>query len=280
MMPAVAPHASPALRADERPKRQHEADHVRHHGNLRHTRAQGNRARRARPHERDQHHRGPDEGSYHVEPGLGLGHRRLSIIAVATGQQPIFNEDGSVAVIFNGEIYNFQELIPELSALGHVFRTRSDTEVIVHAWEAWGEACVERLRGMFAFALWDRNTETLFLARDRLGVKPLFYALLPDGKLIFGSELKSLVAHGGFSRELDPCAVEEYFALGYIPEPRTIFAAVAKLPPGHTLAVRARRRGRGAKGILGRPLHAGQPLPRRTRARNSSNGCGNRCGCG
>jgi asparagine synthase (glutamine-hydrolysing) len=191
-----------------------------------------------------QHHRGPDEGSYHVEPGLGLGHRRLSIIAVATGQQPIFNEDGSVAVIFNGEIYNFQELIPELSALGHVFRTRSDTEVIVHAWEAWGEACVERLRGMFAFALWDRNSETLFLARDRLGVKPLHYALLPDGKLIFGSELKSLLAHGGFSRELDPCAVEEYFALGYVPEPRTIFASVAKLPPGHTLAVR--RGGRGA----------------------------------
>ena len=185
-----------------------------------------------------QHHRGPDEGSYHVEPGLGLGHRRLSIIAVATGQQPIFNEDGSVAVIFNGEIYNFQELIPELQALGHVFRTRSDTEVIVHAWEAWGEACVERLRGMFAFALWDRNTETLFLARDRLGVKPLHYALLPDGKLIFGSELKSLLAHGGFSRELDTCAVEEYFALGYVPEPRTIFASVAKLPPGHTLAVR------------------------------------------
>ena len=185
-----------------------------------------------------QHHRGPDEGDYHVEPGLGFGHRRLSIIAVATGQQPLFNEDGSVAVIYNGEIYNFQELIPELTALGHVFRTRSDTEVIVHAWEAWGEACVERLRGMFAFALWDRNRETLFLARDRLGVKPLYYALLPDGKLIFGSELKSLLAHGRFSRELDPFAIEEYFALGYVPEPRTIFAGIAKLPPAHTLTVR------------------------------------------
>jgi asparagine synthase (glutamine-hydrolysing) len=145
-----------------------------------------------------QHHRGPDEGSYHVEPGLGFGHRRLSIIDIATGQQPLFNEDGSVAVIFNGEIYNFQELIPELTALGHVFRTKSDTEVIVHAWEAWGPSCVERFRGMFAFALWDRNQETLFLARDRLGVKPLHYALLPDGKLIFGSELKSLLVHGGF----------------------------------------------------------------------------------
>ena len=164
-----------------------------------------------------QHHRGPDEGSYHIEPGLGLGHRRLSIIDVATGQQPIFNEDGSVVIIYNGEIYNYQELIPELVALGHVFRTKSDTEVIVHAWEAWGEACVERFRGMFTFALWDRNRETLFLARDRLGVKPLFYAFLPDGKFIFGSELKSLLAHGGLARDLDPQAVEEYFALGTFP---------------------------------------------------------------
>jgi len=104
-----------------------------------------------------QHHRGPDEGSVHVEPGLGLAHRRLSIIDVSTGQQPLFNEDGSVVVVFNGEIYNYQSLIPELQALGHVFRTRSDTEVIVHAWEAWGTRCVQRFRGMFAFALWDRN---------------------------------------------------------------------------------------------------------------------------
>jgi asparagine synthase (glutamine-hydrolysing) len=102
-------------------------------------------------------HRGPDEGSLHLEPGVGLGHRRLSIIDVATGQQPLFNEDGSVVVVFNGEIYNYQELIPELQALGHVFHTKSDTECIVHAWEQWGEACVQRFRGMFAFALWDRN---------------------------------------------------------------------------------------------------------------------------
>jgi len=185
-----------------------------------------------------QRHRGPDEGSYHIEPGVGLGHRRLSIIDVATGQQPLWNEDGSVGVVYNGEIYNFQELIPELVALGHVFHTRSDTEVIVHGWEAWGEACVERFRGMFAFALWDRNRETLFLARDRLGVKPLFYAYLPDGKFIFGSELKSLLAHGGLPRDLDPHAVEEYFALGYVPEPRTIFSGAAKLPPAHTLTLR------------------------------------------
>ena len=184
------------------------------------------------------HHRGPDEGAVHVEPGVGLGHRRLSIIDVATGQQPLWNEDGTVGIIYNGEIYNYKDLIAELTTLGHVFRTRSDTEVVVHAWEAWGAACVERFRGMFAFALWDRNRETLFLARDRLGVKPLFYALLPDGFLLFGSELKALLAHGGLSRDVDPCAVEEYFALGYVAEPRTIFTSALKLPPAHTLSVR------------------------------------------
>ncbi len=186
-----------------------------------------------------QHHRGPDEGSLHLEPGVGLGHRRLSIIDVATGQQPLFNEDGTVAIVFNGEIYNYQELMPELQALGHVFHTKSDTEVIVHAWEAWGEACVHRLRGMFAFVLWDRNRKTLFMARDRLGVKPLHYALLDDGMLLFGSELKSLLAYrgaqGGLQRDVDPLAIEEYFALGYVAEPRTIFRQARKLEPGHTL---------------------------------------------
>ena len=184
-----------------------------------------------------QHHRGPVEGGVHVEPGVGLGHRRLSIIDLATGQQPLYNEDGSVCVVFNGEIYNFQELIPELQSLGHVFHTRSDTEVIVHAWEAWGERCVERFRGMFAFALWDRTRECLFLARDRLGVKPLHYALLDDGTLLFGSELKSLLAHGGLRREIDPLAVEEYFALGYVAEPRCIFTQARKLPPATTLLI-------------------------------------------
>jgi asparagine synthase (glutamine-hydrolysing) len=188
-----------------------------------------------------QHHRGPDEGGYHVEPGVGLGHRRLSIIDVSTGQQPLYNEDGSVVVIFNGQIYNYRELIPELLALGHVFRTKSDTEVIVHAWESWGEACVDRFRGMFAFALWDRAQETLFLARDRLGVKPLHYALLPDGRLIFGSELKSLLAHGELSRDIDPRAVEEYFALGYVADPRTIFRMARKLPAAHTLTIKRGR---------------------------------------
>lgn len=183
-------------------------------------------------------HRGPDEGSLHLEPGVGLGHRRLSIIDVATGQQPLFNEDGSVVVVFNGEIYNYQQLIPELQALGHVFRTKSDTEVIVHAWEAWGEGCVTRFRGMFAFALWDRGRQTFFLARDRLGVKPMHYALLDDGLLLFGSELKSLLAHGALRREIDPLAVEEYFALGYVAEPRTVFKQARKLEPGHTLTIR------------------------------------------
>ena len=185
-----------------------------------------------------QHHRGPDECGLHVEPGLGLGHRRLSIIDLSTGQQPLYNEDGSVVVVYNGEIYNYQELIPELAQLGHVFRTRSDTEVIVHAWEQWGEDCVRRFRGMFAFALWDRNRDTLFLARDRLGVKPLHYALLPSGFLVFGSELKSIAAHPEFRRELDPYAIEEYFALGYVPEPRTAFVGAHKLPPASTLTIR------------------------------------------
>ena len=193
-----------------------------------------------------QFHRGPDEFGLHLEPGVGLGHRRLSIIDLSTGQQPLYNEDRSVVVVFNGEIYNYLELVPELQALGHVFRTRSDTEVIVHAWEAWGESCVERFRGMFAFAISDRNRETLFLARDRLGVKPLYYAMLDDGRLIFGSELKSLLVHPCLKRDIDPAAVEDYFAYGYVPEPRTIFRGARKLPPGCTLALR-----RG--GALGEP---------------------------
>ncbi len=185
-----------------------------------------------------QAHRGPDEAGLHLEPGVALGHRRLSIIDLATGQQPLANEDGSVIVVFNGEIYNFQELVPELQALGHVFRTRSDTEVIVHAWEAWGQDCVQRFRGMFAFALWDRNRQSLFLARDRMGVKPLHYALLDDGTFIFGSELKVVTAHPGFSRNIDPFAVEEFFALGYVAEPRSIYRGAWKLPPGHTLTLK------------------------------------------
>jgi len=188
-------------------------------------------------------HRGPDEGSLHIEPGLGLGHRRLSVIDIATGQQPLFNEDGSVGVVFNGEIYNYRALMAELQAAGHVFKTKSDTEVIVHAWEQWGADCVQRFRGMFAFGLWDRNQQIFFLARDRLGVKPMYYALLGDGMLLFGSELKSVLAYrgpqgSGLQRDIDPLALEEYFALGYVAEPRTIFKGALKLEPGHTLAIR------------------------------------------
>src|SRR3569623_1054569 len=185
-----------------------------------------------------QFHRGPDEGGIHVEPGVGFGHRRLSIIDLSSGQQPLFNVDGLVVVVFNGEIYNYQELMAELIAAGHTFRTRSDTEVIVLAWEQWGEACVERMRGMFAFAIWDRNRKTLFLARDRLGVKPLYYALLPDGHLIFSSELKALMTDARLTRHVDPHSVEDYFAYGYVPEPKTIYTSARKLPPAHTLTLR------------------------------------------
>jgi len=185
-----------------------------------------------------QFHRGPDEGGLHVEPGVGLGHRRLSIIDLAAGQQPLFNEDKSVVVVYNGEIYNFPELAQELKSLGHIFRTHCDTEVIVHAWEQWGQKCVDRFRGMFAFALWDRNRQELFIARDRLGIKPLFYAELSDGQFIFASELKAITCHPDFHRDMDPYAIEEYFAFGYIPEPRTIYKQAKKLPPGHTLTLK------------------------------------------
>ncbi len=185
-----------------------------------------------------QFHRGPDEGGQHAEPGIGLAHRRLSIIDLSSGHQPLFNEDNSVVVVFNGEIYNFQALAKELTALGHIFRTHSDTEVIVHGWEQWGEDCVKRFRGMFAFALWDRNRQTFFMARDRLGIKPMYYAYLPDGKLIFSSELKALWVHPNLSREIDPRAVEDYFAYGYVPEPKTILRHAFKLSPGYTLTVR------------------------------------------
>ncbi|MCW8889423.1 MAG: amidotransferase 1, exosortase A system-associated [Sedimenticola sp.] len=185
-----------------------------------------------------QHHRGPDEGGLHLEPGLGFGHRRLSIIDLSSGKQPLFNEDGSVVVTYNGEIYNFEVLADELKSKGHVFKTHCDTEVIVHAWEEWGESCVTRFHGMFAFAIWDRNKKTLFLARDRLGKKPLHYAELSSGEFIFASELKALYAHPSLHKEIDHRSVEDYFALGYIPDPRTIFKNVYKLPPAHTLLIR------------------------------------------
>ncbi len=185
-------------------------------------------------------HRGPDGEGFFFGPGVALGHRRLAIIDVAGGQQPMFNENESVALIFNGQIYNYQVLREELAAAGHRFRTRSDTEVIVHAWEEWGASCVKHLRGMFAFALYDGGRDVLFLARDRLGKKPLYYALLRNGNFIFGSELKALLVHPLAEKRLDPISVDGYFAFGYVPEPRTIYRGILKLPAAHTLELHRR----------------------------------------
>ena len=192
-------------------------------------------------------HRGPDGEGYHFEPGVALGHRRLAIIDLEGGKQPIFNEDDSVAVTYNGEIYNFQGLQEELEACGHVFRTRCDTEVIVHAWEEWGEDCVKRFNGMFAFAIWDRNRQCLFLARDRLGIKPLYYGVSGEGRLLFGSELKALLKDPSLPRDLRADAVEDYFTFGYVPDPKVIIEGVWKLPPGHTLLVKRGERLRDSR---------------------------------
>ena len=180
-------------------------------------------------------HRGPDGDGFYVADGIGLGHRRLSIIDVSGGHQPLFNEDHSVVVVYNGEIYNFKELAQQLRARGHQFRTMCDTEVVVHAWEEWGPDCVTHFRGMFAFALWDSKSETLFLGRDRLGIKPLYYATLADGRLIFGSEMKALFCSSALERCFDFEAIEDYFAFGYVPDPKSIYRSVRKLPPGHVL---------------------------------------------
>ncbi len=180
-------------------------------------------------------YRGPDEQGTVVAGRAALGMRRLSIIDIKTGQQPIFTEDGNLAIVFNGEIYNFQELKRELSSLGHSFKTNSDTEVIVHAYEEYGEKCLDKLRGMFSFAIWDLRSESLFIARDRIGKKPLFYTLTDDGEFIFGSELKTLFVHGGFEKKVDPAALDAYLSFGYVPEEFCIIDNVKKLPPGFFL---------------------------------------------
>ena len=180
-------------------------------------------------------HRGPDAAGYHIAPGVGLGHRRLSIIDLSTGDQPLANEDGTVWTVFNGEIYNFAEVRRELIAHGHQFRTGSDTEVIVHGYEQWGARCVEKFRGMFAFAVWDARARRLLLARDRVGVKPLYYAELPGKGIVFGSELKSLLEDPDVPREWRPDAIDAYLTLLYIPAPATIYRGIHKLEPGHVL---------------------------------------------
>src|SRR5215470_6477301 len=181
-------------------------------------------------------HRGPDGAGYFVDKHIGLGHRRLSIIDVAGGQQPIFNADRTKVIVFNGEIYNYRPLRDALLQKGHHFQTQSDTEVILHLYEEVGEACVEQLRGMFAFAIWDQCDRKLLLARDRLGIKPLYYTL-HDGRCVFGSEMKALIRDPAVPRELDIQALDYYFSLLYIPAPHTIFRHICKLPPAHTLTV-------------------------------------------
>ena len=181
-------------------------------------------------------HRGPDADGQHVEKGVGLGMTRLAIIDLVTGQQPMASADGRRHVVFNGEIYNFRDLRARLEAAGRPFTTRSDTEVILAAYERFGDACVEHLRGMFAFALWDGHRRRLLIARDRLGKKPLYY-WQGDGLVLFASEIKALLCHPAVSRSVDWDALHHYLAFGYTPADRSMFAGIAKLPPGHLLHV-------------------------------------------
>ncbi|MGQ9687995.1 MAG: asparagine synthase (glutamine-hydrolyzing) [Desulfobaccales bacterium] len=179
-------------------------------------------------------HRGPDDLGYFFSGPIALGHRRLSIIDLATGHQPLSNEDGSIWIAYNGELYNYQEMRADLEKAGHRFATRSDTEVVVHAYEEYGPKCLKAMNGMFAFALWDGPRRRLLLARDRVGIKPLYYARLPRG-LIFGSELKALLAYPRLERRLDLTALNLYLSLEYVPTPYSIFEGVKKLAPGHFL---------------------------------------------
>jgi asparagine synthase (glutamine-hydrolysing) len=183
-------------------------------------------------------HRGPDGEGFHTANALGLGHRRLSIIDIEGGRQPLCNEDGSVWIVFNGEIYNYPELRRELEQRGHTFRTKSDTEAIVHLYEDLGEGCFERLRGMFALALWDQRKRQLLLARDRIGIKPLFYGLGNDG-IVFGSEIKCIAASGLVGLDIDPRAIADLFTFFYIPGPKTIYRKVYSLDPGSYLRIDA-----------------------------------------
>lgn len=185
-----------------------------------------------------QFHRGPDAGDYFFDPGVALAHRRLSIIDLEGSPQPMLSSDKRACIVFNGEIYNFKELHAELSAKGYTFNTHGDTETILNAWLEWGVDCVHKLRGMFAFAIFDRESESLFVARDRLGIKPFFYSLLDNGEFLFGSELKVIKEHPKFDTQLRNTAVEDYFTFGYVPEPHTIYEHAFKLAPGHRMLLK------------------------------------------
>lgn len=181
-------------------------------------------------------HRGPDDEGYYIKGNVGLGHRRLSIIDLNTGQQPIYNEDKSIVIVFNGEIYNYRELRNELSQKGHLFKTETDTEVIVHLYEEYQESCVQKMNGMFSFAIWDSRNEKLFLARDRIGIKPLYYYTDKD-KIVFGSEMKAIIQVKSVERQIDLSSIDQYLSFGYIPSPLSIFEKIKKLPPGHHLSI-------------------------------------------
>jgi asparagine synthase (glutamine-hydrolysing) len=181
-------------------------------------------------------HRGPDDDGFYTDSSVGIGMRRLSIVDVAGGHQPISNEDGTLWIVFNGEIYNHRALREQLIARGHRYSTHSDTETVIHLFEDYGEGCVQHLRGMFAFAIWNRNTKTLFIARDRLGIKPLYYKLTPE-RLLFGSEIKAVLAHGGIRPEFNRSALPEYLAFGYLSGEETFYAGIRKLLPGHTMTI-------------------------------------------
>src|SRR6266516_3157456 len=181
-------------------------------------------------------HRGPDDEGVYTDGPVGIGMRRLSIIDVAGGHQPISNETGTIWIVFNGEIYNHAELRKKLEPLGHRYRTNSDTETIVHLYEQYGKDCVQHLRGMFAFALWDSRRQVFFAARDRLGIKPFYYRLTAES-FLFGSEIKALLAYPGVRADLNRTAIPEYLAFGFVAGPETLFAGIQKLPPGHSLHI-------------------------------------------
>jgi asparagine synthase (glutamine-hydrolysing) len=181
-------------------------------------------------------HRGPDDEGFYTDGPLGIGMRRLSIVDVAGGHQPLSNEDGTLWIVFNGEIYNHLALREQLIARGHRYTTHSDTETVIHLFEEYGEDCLQHLRGMFAFSIWNRNTRTLFIARDRLGIKPLYYKLTPE-RLLFGSEIKAILAHGGIRPEFNRAALPEYLAFGYLSGEESFYAGIGKLLPGHAMTI-------------------------------------------